>query len=227
DKAVETVIDFMNSNQKVGICGGQLLDLDGKKQNSIAYTPTLVTELFNKSLLRKFLPKKYPGKEHNISKPLEVESLVGAFLVIKKEAIDDVGLMDESFFFFFEETDWCLKMRKKGWLIFFHPDAKVYHLQGQTAKKFQINARIEYWRSRYIFFKKHYGAKILVPLMIGLLLKLALSLILNLLFCFLTAFLYKKAVERSKLYFAILIWHCLGFPPEYGLNNLSIREMKK
>lgn len=219
DGAIETVVDFMDKNAKVGICGGQLLNDDGSKQNSIANIPTLATELFSKSLLRKIFPKKYPGKEHDIMYPIEVESVIGAFMVVKKEAIDETGLMDESYFFFFEETDWCLSMKKMGWSVFHHPDIKVYHLQGQTAKKVHIGARIEYWRSRYIFFKKHYGKTTLIVLKTGLLFKLFLNLALNLFLSLITAFTNRKAAERSRLYIKILCWHCLGFPDGYGLSS--------
>lgn len=219
DGAIETVVDFMDKNPKVGICGGQLLNDDGSKQNSIANIPTLATELFSKSLLRRLFPKKYPGKERDIKNPMDVESVIGAFMVVRKEAIDETGLMDESYFFFFEETDWCLSMKKMGWSVFHHPDAKVYHLQGQTAKKVHIGARIEYWRSRYIFFKKHYGKTTLIILKTGLLFKLFLNFLSNLSLILITAFTNKKAAERSKLYIKIFCWHCLGLPEGYGLRG--------
>lgn len=221
DGAIKTIVDFMYNNTKVGVCGGQLLNADGSKQNSIANIPNLATELFNKSLLRMLFPKKYIGKEHNINKPIEVESLIGAFLVVRKEAIDEVGLMDESYFFFFEETDWCLRMRNKGWLVYHHPDAKVYHLQGQTANKVHVRSRIEYWRSRYLFFKKHYGNIIFIILTIGLMFRLFLNLILNLFLSLITLLSHRKSIDKSKLYFMILRWHCLGLPRRYGLSETS------
>lgn len=219
DGTIATVLDFMGKNMNIGICGGQLLNPDGSKQNSIANIPTLATELFNKSLLRKLFPKKYLGKEQDIKSPIEVESVIGAFMAVRKEAIDETGLMDESYFFFFEETDWCMRMKRGGWRVFHHPDAKVYHLQGQSAKKVHIRARIEYWRSRYIFFKKHYGQTTLIILMTGLMFKLFLNLASNLFLSIVTAFTNKKTVERSNLYFRILCWHFSGLPEGYGLNS--------
>ncbi len=219
DVAVETIIDFMEKNNNIGICGGQLLNADGSKQNSIANIPNLATELLNKSILRRLSPGKYLGKEHDIVHPVEVESIIGAFMAVRKEAIDRAGLLDESYFFFFEETDWCLSMKKMGWKVFHHPDAKIYHLQGQTAKKVHIRARIEYWRSRYIFFEKHYGKPTLFILKAGLMLKLFLNLALNLFFTIATVFINKKAVERSNLYIKILCWHCAGRPDGYGLEK--------
>lgn len=219
DRAIETIVNFMNENARIGICGGQLLNDDGSKQNSIANIPTLATELFNKSLLRRLFPQKYLGKEQDIKNPIEVESVIGAFMAGRKEAIDETGLMDESYFFFFEETDWCMRMKRRGWSVFHHPGAKVYHLQGQSAKKVHIRARIEYWRSRYIFFQKHYGITTSIILKTGLMLKLFLNLASNLFLSIVTAFTNKKAVERSNLYMKILCWHFLGLPEGYGLSS--------
>lgn len=219
DGTIEKAIEFMDKNPTVGICGGQLLNRDGSKQNSIANIPNLATELLNKSLLRRLFPQKYLGKELEIEKPIEVESIIGAFMVIRKEAINDVGLMDEAYFFFFEETDWCMMMRNKGWKVIHHPDVKLYHLQGQTAKKVHIAARIEYWRSRYIFFRKHYGKTTLRILQISLIAKLLLNIIFNLLISIATLFYSKRSVEKSRLYLKILSWHCKGMPDRYGLSK--------
>lgn len=219
DGAVETIISFMYKNNEIGICGGQLLNANGSKQNSIANIPNLATELLNKSLLRRLFPKKYPGKEHNFKEPIEVESIVGACMVVRKDAIDDVGLMDEDYFFFLEETDWCLNMRKKGWKIFYHPEAKIYHIQGQSAKKVNIGARIEYWRSRYLFFQKHYGLFIAGILMAGLLMRLFISYFLVSLLAVGSLFTHKKAMEKLKLYTKIFLWHIKGFPSGYGLRD--------
>ncbi len=216
---IEKAIEFMDNNATVGICGGQLLNQDGSKQNSIANIPNLATELLNKSLLRKLFPEKYIGKELRIDKPIEVESIIGAFMVVRREAINDVGLMDEAYFFFFEETDWCMMMKKKGWKVIHHPDIKLYHLQGQTAKKVHIAARIEYWRSRYIFFRKHYGTTTLIILKIGLMVKLLFNLTANLLLASATMLSSKKAVEKSSLYYKILCWHLSGRPEGCGLNT--------
>jgi GT2 family glycosyltransferase len=155
--ALDTMIDFMDRKEDIGICGPQLLNEDGTKQNSVANLPTLATELLNKSLLRRLFPEKYPGKELDIKEPMEVESIVGACMVVRKKAIESVGLLDEDFFFFLEETDWCKRMRDKGWKIFHLPGSRVYHVQSGSARLTNVRARVEYWRSRYTFFRKHGG----------------------------------------------------------------------
>lgn len=217
---VGTVIDFMDRTPGAGICGGQLLNEDGSKQNSIANTPSLATELTNKSLLRFFFPKRFPGKEHDtITSPVEVESVIGSFMAVRKEAIDDVGLFDEDYFFFLEETDWCLRFRKRGWKVFFHPDAEIIHLQGMSAGKAFIRARIEYWASRYLFFRKNDRMAVCVALRTGLMLKLIADFFLSLMCNILTLFTNQKAKLRLKLYATLIAWHAAGCPASWGLRD--------
>ncbi len=212
--ALATIVYFMNSNQNVAICGGQLLNGDGSLQNSIASVPTLATELLNKSLLRLLFPKRYPGKESRFDHPMEVDSIIGACMVVSKKAIDSVGLLAASYFFFFEETAWCLSMKKNGWRIFFHPQARIYHLQGQTAKKNAVAARIEYWKSRYIFFRKHYSPAKLIFLRVGLVVKLCISLVLQLI----ASLASRNARTRLTINSKLFLWHLAGCPQAWGLH---------
>jgi GT2 family glycosyltransferase len=215
--AVDTIIDFMDENPDVGICGPQLSNEDGTKQNSIANIPTLATELLNKSLLRRLFPERYPGKELDIKEPIEVESIIGACMVARKKAMDRVGLLDYNYFFFLEETDWCKRMREKGWKVFHHPGSRVCHLQGGSAKLANVRARVEYWRSRYTFFRKHRGWPATVALRAGLFLKLIVSFLAMLFYNTLTLFMLKKARERLRLYSTLIAWHISGCPASWGL----------
>ncbi|HEY6872638.1 MAG TPA: glycosyltransferase family 2 protein [Geobacteraceae bacterium] len=213
--ALATIFGFMERNRDVAICGGQLLNGDGSLQNSIASVPTLATEILNKSLLRLMFPERYPGKESRFDQPVEVESIIGACMVVAKEAIDGVGPLDESYFFFFEETDWCLSMKREGWRVFFHPQARIYHLQGQTARKNIVAARIEYWKSRYLFFRKHYPAAHLVFLGAGLVARLCMSLALQLV----ASPFSRSARTRLRVNAMLLFWHLLGCPAGWGLEK--------
>lgn len=218
--ALETIVSFMDKHQGVGICGGQLLNQDGSLQNSIASIPSLATELLNKSLLRRFFPNKYLGKELHIEHPLEVESIIGACMVVSRAAIEDVGLLDERYFFFFEETDWCLSMRKAGWKVFFHPHAKIFHLQGGSAKKVPIPVRIEYWKSRYLFFHKHLPASRFMLLRMGLIIRLLLSLVTQT-----VAAPFSVSIHsRLNLNWSLLRWHLHGCPDSWGIANGIVEE---
>ncbi len=215
--AIDLMITFMDLHQDVAVCGGQLLNADSSRQNSIANTPTLLTELTNKSLLRRLMPSRYPGKEAFFSKPVEVESIIGALMLVRHEAMDRVGLLDEDFFFFLEETDWCLRFKSAGYRIMHHQEARIFHFQGVSASKRFVRARLEYWRSRYVFFRKHYSKSTWALLVAGLLLRILLNLTAYLIYTPLTLFLLPKAVQRLRLYATLLMWHLLGLPAGWGL----------
>lgn len=210
--AIDTLVDCMDRHPRAGVGGGSLLNEDGSRQNSIANFPTLATELLNKSLLRRLFPKRFPGKEHIPTGPVQVESVVGACMIVRKTAMDEVGLLDEDYFFFLEETDWCLRFKKKGWDVIHNPDAEIYHLRGGSARKVPVWARTEYWRSRYIFFRKNRGRLSCTLLKAGLITKLALGFVLTGLLNFMTLFSGERLRSRLRLYAALLSWHLRGCP---------------
>jgi GT2 family glycosyltransferase len=177
DHAVERLFSFMESNQGAAMACGQLLNSDGSRQNSIAVFPTLLTLFLNISLLEYLLPKSFPSKRYACDTPREVDSCIGACMMVRKSAIDAVGMFDERYFFFFEETDWALQMKNAGWTIWQVPDAEVYHLQGQSIGR-NVRSREAFYRSRYQFFQKwksrpfyfFYRAVIIARLLVNLLL---------------------------------------------------------
>lgn len=213
--AMDELVAAMDNNTKIGIGGLQLLNEDGTLQNSIANTPTLLTELTNKSLLRLFFPGRFPGKEFKPVHPIEVESLIGACLIVRAEVIQDIGLFDEDYFFFLEETDWCLRARRWGWKVVFFPKISIYHLQGKSAAKVPIPARIEYWRSRYLFFEKHYSSFVCSLFYAGM----GMKVLIELYFSLFSSLFSKKGRERFRLYFNIFLWHLKGRPDSWGLKR--------
>ncbi len=218
---LDKLVAFMDDNPDVGILGPQLLNKDGSKQNSIANYPTLLTELFNKSLLRRFFPEQFPGKEHEISGPIEVDSVIGACMVVRNKATHDAGLFDDGFFFFFEETDWCRRMHFHGWKVMHYPDINIYHLQGGTAKGVNTRARVEYWLSRYGYFKRHASKLDSIILVFGLIVKLIFNIAGAFVMSVLSFFTSKKARERLFLNLHLLSWHLAGCPALWGLRGRS------
>ena len=112
------LFNFMESNPDCAMACGQLLNANGSKQNSIAKFPNLFNLMSSMPLLEYLLPDYYPSKRYDIEEPIEIDSAIGACLIVRKKTIENVGVLDERYFFFFEETDWALQMRKAGWKIF-------------------------------------------------------------------------------------------------------------
>ena len=219
--AIERLILFMDAFPDVGIAGGQLLNSDGSKQNSIANFPSLATELLNKSLLRWLFPKAFPGKERDWPEPIEVDSVIGACMMVRREAIEQVGFLDEDYFLFLEETDWCYRMKQAGWKVDHVPDVRIDHFQGKSAESEKKKARIEYFRSRYHFFKKHKGTLQWLILYVGLVVRLLVESILMTFACLFTLGMMRRWRKKLSLYLYVLWWHMRFCPEEIGLRDCS------
>lgn len=155
--AAGRLMEILEQDPKVGMVGPQLLNEDLTVQTSFEAVPTLATETLNRSLLKRLFPRRFPHKSRRVDGPISVEALIGAVMMIRRSALEQLDGFDEGFFFFLEETDLAVRMRKSGWKVIHHPGAQAVHLQGATAKTFDAAARIEFYRSRYRFFRKHYG----------------------------------------------------------------------
>ena len=212
DGAAQELYNFMEENPGVGMACGQLLNADGTKQNSIANFPSLLSLLTNESLLRFLFPKKYPGKRYTYDTAIEVESCIGACMIIRKKAMADVGLFDEDYFFFLEETDWACRMRKAGWKIYFVPSAKIFHAQGMSIGK-SVTSRKLYYRSLYTYFKKWH--KYLWPLSHTVIfLRLLVNTVLTMFGVIFTLGSNTDLNKKLSIYFQLIAWHFKGCPPE-------------
>lgn len=208
--AIMALYTFMEAHPESGMACGQLLDMDGSKQNSIANFPTLSSLFLNETLMRVMFPNRFPSKMQTYKFPIEIESGIGACLMVRKEAMDAVGFLDESYFFFLEETDWAFRMRQEGWKIFFVPDAQIFHGQGQSVGD-GVDARILYYQSRYLYFKKwHPGAFRLFYTLVFV--RLMINMGLSLAGILLTVGIHGGLRKKMKVYIQLLVWHLKGCP---------------
>ena len=205
-EAVTKLWNFMKSNEKAAIVCGQLLNADGSRQNSVASFPSLLTLAINNSLLEFLFPGIYPSKRYEHKSPIEVNSAVGACMLIRKKALDEAGFFDERYFFFFEETDLALAMCLKGWKIYHVPDAFIYHLQGQSVGS-STRSRIEFYRSRYQFLRKWHNLPYFYLANSIILFRLLINDIFNLMFTVLTLGLNKKIRNKFITYSELILWH--------------------
>jgi len=215
--AIEELFNFMEKHPEAGICCGQLLNMDGSKQNSFSSFPSIFFYLINESLLKFIWPSKFPSKYKSYSFPIKVDSCIGACMLIRKKALKDVGYFDEDYFFFFEETDMAYRMKKKGWEIYFIPSAYIYHAQGKSvgAKPY---SRMMFYKSRYIFFKKHYP-NIYRFFYVLIFLRVIINTIINFMGIFLTIGLNKSIKNKFLTYLNLIIWHIKGCPQVYPKGN--------
>jgi hypothetical protein len=206
--AIAKLFEYMESHGDVAMACGQLLNADGTKQNSIANFPSLLTLLANETLLRILMPKRFPSKRQDYAAPVPVESCIGACLMVRKGAMDAVGLLDERYFFFMEETDWAFAMHRAGWKSCFVPDAKIYHLQGQSAGD-NVEARKMFYRSRYQYLRKWHGSLVYLFGLV-VLVRLLVNVLLNGVGVFFTMGMSQGNLLRLRRYAILLDWHFRG-----------------
>ncbi|MCI0342422.1 MAG: glycosyltransferase family 2 protein, partial [Planctomycetales bacterium] len=151
--ALRALVAYADREPRVGLVGAALRDPDGRVQKSVAAIPSLATELLNRDLLRLLLPSRFPDLTDG-TEPSDVPSVVGACLLARREAIEKVGPLDEGYFVFLEETDWCVRMREAGWRVVHHPGVRVVHAQGRAKERDPVAGWIEYYRSLYRFFRR-------------------------------------------------------------------------
>lgn len=155
--ALNKMIEFMDKTENCGAAGTLLLNEDKTIQNSIHYFPSLIRRLSEAFYFHRIFPKSksfneecYDAKEYSYAH--EVDWITGASLIVNKKAIEKAGLLDESFFMYSEESDWCRRLRKAGFSIWFNPEAKIIHYGGQSGKS-KINADL--MKSKMIHYAKY------------------------------------------------------------------------
>jgi len=130
--ALKTLIEFMEENPQVGLCGAQLLFPDGEIQPSPRRFPNLGSTIARRSPLRIFLKQSSLNRRHLMldvdrTQPQPVDWLLGACLFIRREILEQVGPLDEGFFLYVEDIDWALRIHQAGWQVYYVPTAKIIH----------------------------------------------------------------------------------------------------
>ena len=158
----EKALTYMDSHADTGVMGPRILDSDGAVQGSARLFPNLMTALFGrKSLLSRMFPNNPVTRENILTAksdgvtPMEVDWVSGACMLIRRKAIQDVGLMDPRFFMYWEDADWCRRMWRGGWKVAYFPQPSVLHYVGVSSGKNVVRSVIAFHRSIYRLFKKH------------------------------------------------------------------------
>jgi N-acetylglucosaminyl-diphospho-decaprenol L-rhamnosyltransferase len=152
--ALARLTSFMDQHPDVGASGPRLLRPDGAPQPySFGGDPTL-RYLLARDLKQALFHRHLHDWGTDIVQ--EVDWVSGACLLVRRQAIEQVGLLDENIFMYFEDTDWCLRMRRAGWKVYYNPGVEVIHIGGQSLAK-NPSAQRSYYRSLEYFYAKHYG----------------------------------------------------------------------
>lgn len=161
--AIGQMARFLRERPGVGGVGAQLQYPDGRFQHGAFAFPGLLQLWFDlfpprpRRLLESRLNGRYPRRRYQAGHPFPVDFVLGAALMVRREAIEAVGLLDEGYFMYAEEVDWCWRMQRAGWPLWCVPSARVLHHGGASARQFRAQAFINLWRSRQRLYRRFYG----------------------------------------------------------------------
>jgi GT2 family glycosyltransferase len=161
--ALATMVRYLDEHPAVGALGPALHYPDGRLQSSRRRFPTPATAFCESTLLHQWFPNNRIARRYHMADlpagvPQPVDWLVGAALMIRREAWQQVGPLDEGFFMYFEELDWCRRCRMAGWEIHYLPAAEVIHYEGKSSEQVVTARIVRFQRSKLRYFGKYYGA---------------------------------------------------------------------
>ncbi len=156
-------IKYMEGDSSIGALGCKVILPDGSLDKACRRSfPTFSVSFYRMAWLSHLFSKSKRFGRYNLTymdenETYEVDSLVGAFMVVRSDAIRQVGLLDEKFFMYGEDIDWCYRIKSRGWKIMYYGDAEILHYKGGSNKSLE-KARLinEFYRSMYLFYNKHY-----------------------------------------------------------------------
>ncbi len=158
--SVETLVAYQEARPAVGICGPKLLNPDGTLQYSARTFYTLWTILLRRTLLGRLFPRARALREHLLADwdhndERDVDWVIGGAILVRRAAVDDVGGMDERFFLYFEDVDWCSRMHRRGWRVVYVPQAEMIHAhQRASARGFLSRGQRVHIESALRFYEK-------------------------------------------------------------------------
>lgn len=189
--AIDTMKDFMVNHPQAGIIGSKTLYPDYTVQATARRFPTPANALFGrKSILTKFFPVNRFSKGYltcinkKTNEPFEVDWVAGSCLMARREMIKLIGPLDEKFWMYWEDADWCYRAKNNSWKVYCVPKAQIIHYEGKSGSPISWKLIWEFHKSVYIFYRKHYHKSVLHPMnfiaIVGLFLRSTMLMMLSL-----------------------------------------------
>ena len=160
--ALQTLLAYLEAHADVGLVGAQLLNPDGSIQHSRYRFPRLSTGFFESTWLQPYAPQRlldhYYLRDQPSDRPVEADWLNGACLFTRREIAATIGGLDEAYFMYSEELDWCRRLKTAGWRIVYVPEAQIIHYVGQSSEQAVTARHINFNRAKLRYFRKYHGA---------------------------------------------------------------------
>lgn len=162
DNCLDLMVNFMNDHPQIGVLGPKVLNSDGSLQPSCREFPTFWKNLCRAFALDKLFPKSkifggYYMMNWSHDTVKEIDYLSGCFMMVRRSAIDQTGLLDINFFFYAEDMDWCKRFWETGWQVIYFPKAKAIHHGGSSSDRNPIDYYIQLTNANLTYYSKHHG----------------------------------------------------------------------
>jgi GT2 family glycosyltransferase len=161
DDALSKMMAYMQQNPEVGVLGCQLRNGDGTVQSSKRRFPTLITAFFESTWLETVAPSgvmaSYYAQDLADDAVNDVDWVVGACMLAPRQVVDTVGGMDEAYFMYSEELDWCRRIKDSGWRVVYYPEAQIIHYVGQSSDQAVVARHINFQQAKLRYFRKYNG----------------------------------------------------------------------
>jgi GT2 family glycosyltransferase len=159
---IAETVSFADAQAQAGVVGCRVLNPDNSLQPTCFMFPSILNMLLSSTYLYKLFPRsRFFGREHmtwwDSNDAREVDVVKGCFMLVRREAIEQVGPMDEGFFMYAEETDWCYRFKKNGWKVMFAPVGRIIHLGGQSTAQKHAAMIVQLRLSILKVIRKHRG----------------------------------------------------------------------
>jgi len=163
DDALTTMVQYMDAHPEVGALGPRLRHPDGSRQSSRRRFPTLATALVESTVIQQWwadnrILRRYYMADTPDNAVQAVDWLVGACLLVRRQVYEQIGGLDEGFFMYSEELDWCKRIKDAGWEIVYLPSATVIHHEGKSSEQVVPARHIYFQGSKVRYFRQHHGS---------------------------------------------------------------------
>ena len=161
--ALARMIAYADANPEIGALGPMLLNPDGSVQSSRRRFPIPATAFIESTVLQNWFPHHRLLRDYYVlDKPDDVIARVdwvdGACLLARREALEQIGLLDDGYFMYSEELDWCRRAKAAGWEVVYYPPARIVHYRGQSSEQVKAFQLVRFNRSKIRYFHKYHGA---------------------------------------------------------------------
>jgi GT2 family glycosyltransferase len=165
--AIETLAQFLAAHPRVGMVGPRLLNPDGSIQPAAFRFPTLIMTALDLFPPGEVLPGRLYGSwwhgrypQERDEQPFPIDHPLGACILARRAVLEQIGLLDEGYFMYAEEVDWCMRAQQAGWAIWQVPAARVTHIGGASTSQFRARMQVALYASRLRLFQRHYGRRL-------------------------------------------------------------------